>query len=120
MRGMISERCLCCRRAGFHGGKGAVDAHHRQGRVNHGPLAPPRSAGGDKDRIASFTIGINPKAKLGFNLNPIAAGAVSIAIGGNQDLKGRNKSSFYFQETIERADLIADGQMLVKAGKINQ
>ena len=77
-------------------------------------------AAGDKDRIASFTIGINPKAKLGFSLNPISAGAVSIAIGGNQDLKGRNKSSFYFQGTIERADLIADGQMLVKAGKINQ
>ena len=55
-RGVIGKCGFRRRRAGFHRWKGAVDAHHGQGRVNHGPLTPPGGAGGDKDRIANQRI----------------------------------------------------------------
>jgi hypothetical protein len=66
------------------------------------------------------SLGINPYARLGFTLNPISLGAISVAIGDNQNLKGRNKSTFYFQGSIRDANLVADGRILVKAGRLIQ
>ena len=79
-----------------------------------------KKAAGDKERIASLTVGINPKAELGFSLNSIAAGAVSVAIGENQHLKGKNRSTFRCQGTIGNASLMVDDRILVEAGKIVQ
>ncbi len=75
-------------------------------------------ASGDKDRIASFTVGFNPKAKTGYTVNHLAAAAITIGIGGNEDLEGKNESSFYAARTIEGATLKADGRTIVKAGKL--
>ena len=77
-----------------------------------------KEAAGDRERIASLTVGINPNAKPGFSLNSIAAGAVSVAIGENQHLKGKNKSTFHCQGTIGNASLTVDDRLLVEAGKI--
>jgi len=71
---------------------------------------------GNKDRIACITVGINPKVKLRSGLDSIASGAISIGIGDNQDLKGRNRSTFFQQGTIGCANLTAGGKTLVKEG----
>ena len=73
---------------------------------------------GDRDRIASFTIGTNPKASLGFLQNPIVRGAVSIGVGGNQFVGGPNKSAFGFESTVRAATVEADGKPIVRDGKL--
>jgi leucyl aminopeptidase (aminopeptidase T) len=73
---------------------------------------------GDRDRIGWFTLGTNPKAKLGFLQNPIVQGAVTIGVGGNQFLGGPNKSSFAFEDTVGRATVEADGKPLIRDGKL--
>ena len=42
---VVCDGCL-------HGVEGKVDPHHREGRINHGALAAPLFAVGDKDRLA--------------------------------------------------------------------
>jgi leucyl aminopeptidase (aminopeptidase T) len=75
-------------------------------------------AAGDKDRIATLTIGVNPKAKPGYLENEIVEGAVGIGIGGNEDIGGNNKRGFNFSGTISKATLTLDGTTLIDRGKI--
>lgn len=75
-------------------------------------------ATGDRDRIAAISIGLNPKAKLGFLHNPIVRGAVSVAVGGNEFIGGTNKSSFGFESTIQAATVEADGKPIIREGKL--
>jgi aminopeptidase len=76
------------------------------------------ASAGDRDRIASFTIGTNPKAALGFLQNPIVRGAVSIGVGGNEFVGGPNKSSFGFESTVRAATVEVDGKPIVREGKL--
>jgi leucyl aminopeptidase (aminopeptidase T) len=71
---------------------------------------------GDKDRIAYFALGFNPKAKTGYLVNNIASGAVTIGIGGNEDAGGKNKSGFFFADTLTGATVEVDGKEVVRAG----
>jgi len=73
---------------------------------------------GAKDRIGSLSIGVNPRAELGFLQNPIVRGAVSISTGGNEDLGGANGFAFGHQQTLGSANLTLDGKPIVKAGKL--
>lgn len=73
---------------------------------------------GDKDRTAYFGIVFNPKAKVGYLNNNVACGAVSIGIGGNEFLGGKNKASFTYVGTIERATVKAGGKIVVREGRI--
>lgn len=75
-------------------------------------------ATGDKDRIASVSIGLNPKAKLGFLQNNISRGAVSVGVGTNESGGGMNKSSFGFESTLSAATVEADGKTIVRDGKL--
>jgi len=77
-----------------------------------------KGVGEGKDRIASLSIGLNPKAELGFLQNPIVRGAVSIATGANDDLGGATKMAFPHQQTLRAANLSLDGKPVVKAGKL--
>src|SRR3989449_1724351 len=48
-----------------------------------------KASSGEKDRIASLTIGLNPTASyLGGFVDHFVAGAVTIGLGGNQDIGG--------------------------------
>jgi len=76
-------------------------------------------APGDKDRIASLWIGFNPKAEPGYTSNNIVSGAVSVGIGGNEDIGGRNKPGFNFVDTIVGATLKVDGKTLLEKGKLS-
>ncbi|TLZ58804.1 MAG: hypothetical protein E6K16_08090 [Methanobacteriota archaeon] len=77
-----------------------------------------KGAGSEKDRIGGLTVGLNPRAELGFLQNPIVRGAVSISIGGNEELGGANTNSFPHQQTLAGANLTLDGKPIVKAGKL--
>ncbi|MDA4129124.1 MAG: aminopeptidase [Thaumarchaeota archaeon] len=72
---------------------------------------------GDKDRIAYLGLGFNPKAKPGFTVNNIVSGTVSVGIGGNQDIGGKNEPGFSFVSTIRRATVEADGIPIIKKGE---
>lgn len=74
-------------------------------------------ASGDKDKISYFAVGFNPKARAGYTVNTIAAGTVSVGIGGNEHLGGMNKSGFFFVSTLSGATVQADGNIILKAGK---
>ena len=77
-----------------------------------------KGVGEEKDRIGSLSIGLNPRAELGFLQNPIVRGAVSISTGANEDLGGANKNAFSHQQTLRAASLSLDGKPVVKAGKL--
>ena len=74
-------------------------------------------AHGDKDRIGSLTLGINPKAKFGFLNNPIVQGAVTIGIGDNRFLGGTNNSDYAFEGTLSKATVKLDRKTIIKGGK---
>ena len=73
---------------------------------------------GDKDRIAYFAIGFNPMAKTGYTVNHIAQGAVTVGIGGNSDIGGKNKPGFFMIRSLEGATVTADGKTLLKDGRL--
>jgi leucyl aminopeptidase (aminopeptidase T) len=73
---------------------------------------------GDKDRIAYFEVGFNPRAETGYTLNDVAYGAVSIGIGENESFGGKNKSSFSYAGTLAGATVEADRRTVIRKGKI--
>lgn len=74
-------------------------------------------ATGDRDKIGSFILGVNPKAKFGFNIDPLVRGAVSIGIGENRHLGGKNNTDFAIAGTLSKATVELDGTPIVKNGK---
>src|SRR3989442_265100 len=74
-----------------------------------------------KKRIGCLTIGLNPRASyLGGLVDHFVAGAVTIGLGGNQDIGGANRSSFDFGATLQKATVTADGMSVVEAGKLSK
>jgi len=73
---------------------------------------------GDKDRIGYFGIGFNPKAEAGYTVNNVANGVVSIGIGGNEFIRGKNKPGVFVLDSIVGATVKADGRTVVQKGKI--
>jgi leucyl aminopeptidase (aminopeptidase T) len=75
-------------------------------------------ASGEKNRIAAIGVGLNPKARAGFLQDGITAGAVTVAIGGNDDIGGVSKTDFYFPGVLTKATLTIDGNAIVQNGKL--
>ena len=75
-------------------------------------------ASGEKNRIAAIGVGFNPKARIGFMQDGITAGAVTVAIGGNDDIGGANKTDFYFPGILTKATLTVNGNTIVRNGKL--
>jgi aminopeptidase len=73
---------------------------------------------GDKDRIGYFGIGFNPKAETGYTVNNVAHGAVSIGIGANEFIRGKNSPGFFTLDTIVGATVKADGKTILQKGKL--
>ena len=73
---------------------------------------------GDKDKIASLTIGLNPRVRTGFITDNLAKGTVTIGIGSNLDIGGKNDSDYGFQGTLSQATVELDGKTIVENGKI--
>ena len=75
-------------------------------------------ATGEKDKVAVLGIGLNPKARLGFLQDSICAGAITVAIGGNDDVGGASKTDFYFPGVITKATLTIDDNTIIQNGKV--
>jgi leucyl aminopeptidase (aminopeptidase T) len=73
---------------------------------------------GDKDRIGYFGIGFNPRAEVGYTVNNVANGAVSIGIGGNEFIGGKNRPGFFHVGTLTGATVVADGRTILRKGRI--
>ncbi|HUK80062.1 MAG TPA: aminopeptidase [Nitrososphaerales archaeon] len=76
------------------------------------------SGTGDKEKIGYFGIGFNPKAETGYTVNNVAYGAVSIGIGGNEFLRGKNRPGFTYIDSIVGATVKADGETILQKGKL--
>ncbi len=75
-------------------------------------------ATGDKDRIGWLTLGLNPKASLGFLNNPIVLGTASIGIGENKELGGKNDSDWGLSVTLVKPTVKLDGKTIIEQGKL--
>jgi len=79
-----------------------------------------RGASGDKDRLGSFSIGINPKAQiigLG-SADELALGGVTIGIGYNKDFGGDNDTTVGFAQTLSKATVEVDEKPILQEGKV--
>ncbi len=77
------------------------------------------NATGDRDRIASLSLGINPEIKpMGFFTDDFGLGIVSVGIGENRLIGGNNNSDFEFSASMAKATVKVDGKPLVEKGKL--
>lgn len=77
-----------------------------------------RGATGDKDKIAFFSIGLNPNAKyMGIFGDQLVQGTVTIGIGQNKDVGGENDTTSGYAQTITKASVTVDGKPLLSEGK---
>lgn len=105
---------------------GGVHLHFKNGALSNYEVrqnadyfkASYEKASGEKNRIAVVGVGLNPGARTGFLQDNIATGVVTVAIGGNDDLGGANKTDFYFPGVLTKATLLIDGKTIVKNGKL--
>jgi aminopeptidase len=103
----------------FKGGK-VVSFDAREGKKEFkGALD---AATGDKDRIAEFAIGLNPKAEF---INDILVdekvlGSIHIAIGNNKGpaYGGKNDSSIHWDLVMNHPTVKIDGRTIMKNGKL--
>lgn len=75
-------------------------------------------ASGDKNKLGGLSIGLNPKAKTGYLENAIPEGAVTLFIGDNRELGGKNESDWGFPGTLRHATVRVNGKTIVKEGKL--
>ncbi len=76
------------------------------------------NATGAKDMFASFAIGLNPRAKSGFLNAAIPAGTVTIGLGDNRQLGGKNEASYGFANSLASATVKIGGKVVVDRGKL--
>jgi len=75
------------------------------------------TATGVKDMFGSFALGFNPKAKAGFIQNAVAAGTVTVGIGENRALGGKNEASYGFTSNLAAATVEIGGKVVIDRGK---
>ena len=77
-------------------------------------------AAGDRDRIASFGIGLNPEAEfIGYMTDSLVLGSVHVGVGGNKAIGGSNETSFGHTQTLSKATVDVDGAQILVNGKPN-
>jgi len=80
------------------------------------------SATGDKDRIAEFAIGLNPKAQFIHDIlvDEKVLGTIHIAIGDNKGpaYGGKNNSSIHWDLIMTRPTVTVDRKTIMKDGKL--
>jgi aminopeptidase len=75
---------------------------------------------GDKDRIGTFSIGINPNASfMGYNTDELVQGSVTIGIGFNKEVGGNNDTAYGHAQTLSRPTVEVDGTPILREGKIS-
>jgi len=75
---------------------------------------------GEWDRIGGLIIGLNPAIKPPCIFDELARGAVSIGIGYNRDIGGKNNASASYAATLTKATLEVNGETLVEKGRLKK
>ena len=104
----------------FKNGK-IVDYQIERGEKNFEDVI--ENASGDKDKIAEFAIGTNPRAKITGGMIIVdekVKGTIHIAIGRNKHFGGKNDSTIHwdFFKDMSKGRIEADGKIIMKDGKI--
>jgi leucyl aminopeptidase (aminopeptidase T) len=73
---------------------------------------------GDKDRIGWLTLGLNPKAKTGFLHSEITLGTVTVGVGDNRELDGKNDTDYGCKFTATEPTIVLDGKIIIKRGEL--
>jgi len=73
---------------------------------------------GDKNRIGRIIIGLNPEIKPHGIFDSLILGSVSIGIGFNEEIGGKNKGTSCFFGTISKPTVKIDNKIIIKNGKI--
>src|SRR3989442_15595721 len=77
-----------------------------------------KASSGEKDRIGSMTIGLNPRASyLGGFVDHFVAGAVTIGLGGNEDIGGGHPRPLGFGAPVPKKKGTAGGMRGGEAGE---
>jgi len=80
------------------------------------------AATGDKDKIAEFAIGLNPKAQFirDILVDEKVLGTIHIAIGDNKGpaYGGKNNSSIHWDLIMKRPTVEVDGKTIMEDGKL--
>ncbi len=75
---------------------------------------------GDKDVISHFDIGLNPRVDLiGYTTDELALGTVTIGVGANKGIGGRNDSSWTFSGTVSKPTVEIDARKIIVDGRIS-
>ncbi len=75
---------------------------------------------GDKDIIAQFDLGLNPRVELiGYTTDELALGTATIGVGSNKGIGGRNDSSWTFSGTVAKPTVEVDAHKIVVDGRIS-
>ena len=75
------------------------------------------TATGARDMFASFAVGLNPRAKAGYLQNAVAAGVVTVGIGDNRQLGGKNESSYGFVNHLAAPTVEIGGRVVIDRGR---
>ena len=76
-------------------------------------------ATGDKDKIAEFAIGTNPNMTVDYPLsNEKSLGTIHIAIGRNDHIGGKNKSSLHWDLIMHKPTVYIDNEKILENGKL--
>jgi leucyl aminopeptidase (aminopeptidase T) len=73
---------------------------------------------GDKNRIGWLSLGLNPKASLGFANNQIVLGTATVGLGLNKELGGLNDSDWALPVTLAKPTVKLDERTIVKQGEL--
>lgn len=76
------------------------------------------AAKGDKDRLGMLIFGLNPKMHAGSPQDAIAAGMITLALGYNEELGGKNETGFQFLAPLSTATVDIDKRRIIDAGKL--
>ncbi len=99
----------------FKAGKLVASTFAEGGERFQGAFAKAR---GDKDRVGMLIFGLNPKVRAGFPQDAMAAGVVTLALGYNDELGGKNKTEFQFLAPLASATVEVDGKRVVDGGRL--
>jgi len=72
--------------------------------------------GRGREQPGALTFGVNPAISHAPEVAEVAAGSVSLLLGGNRSLGGRNPSRFVYLTTIAGATVELDGQPFLREG----
>jgi len=99
----------------FRGGRLTASSFHENGEAFEKAFS---RAKGDKDRLGMVIFGLNPQVRPGFPQTPIAAGCVSLSLGDNGEIDGKNKTDFTFLVPHASATVELDGKPVVERGRL--